>query len=1352
LTVLAEHKVASNKWWLQPRDRVGKWVEEGAELRHFATGALATVLKFDPPAAKGGEGRFEVELRDGSRQVWESSAVNVMANADGTTPENHDRNDRSEVGDYLAQQQAAQTAIATVTGAAGRTAGDVDAARAAIDGVTHEERTAQDDGDQVAAARQAITDVTGRPQAPGPAMAQLPPGDQARVRHAVEDHAGRFHGGPGGMNRGDSARYVTEGPLKPVVERHGYDKVRAAVAEHIDAHPEHLDTSLSESDREKRKADRAAAVQPLGTQVAEALKVGDHDRAHAVVNDAEQAAPDAQDWDRVRGVIEAQRPKKPAGEPKPHAAAADPAAAPPVTKDDLQLQYSLGRIAAPRGDYRGPWTPATYKLGPAAYAEVRTIDEDNTDDADLGFHLTADGKITVTDPDRALYELDNARDIAQDNLDSDLGISREERAMYRSRARGLTQIFDRVMKDRQRLIDAMPDQEEADTDGQAGEAGPAAAARDAGRLVPEPGAGGDGADRRAGGEDRGGRPAEGDVPGEAVPAAAGEGSGRGDGDGGSDPGAPEAAGAGGPEADAAGSEADGGPDGIRGSQEEPGRAPASLTRREFLATPPEHLVHLGDDGTSITVAPKPAGMSDSTYRDHLASGPRLIVTTKPDGGFTTRNTGVEPESARIMVANADRRGETVTVQWENVPGVSEPDAPGGSAVGDATAEQQPAPDEAQLAAIPAGGQSFRPTGPQDLGQAGRKKAQVRANIDALRTLRTLQEEHRPATPEEQAVLARWAGWGNLPEAFDDAKPEYAAEREELQHLLSPAEMREARRNTLNAHYTDARAAQAMWSALRDAGFDGGRVLEPGSGAGTFIGLAPGDADMVGVELDSTTAAISKALYPHATIRNESFADTRAPAGSFDAVIGNVPYGKLPLTDKVHNRAGESIHNHFIIKSLDLVRPGGLVAVLTSRYTLDSRSSRARQSMADRGDLVAAIRLPTGSHSKTAGTDVIEDILIFRKRAPGEAPQEDQSWINSSQVEAGDPRLVGEFDPKVSLNDYWAAHPENVLGDIQIPKGQYGSGDVEVIGDKDMGDLPAALANAVGDARAAGLAGTPRPVGEALPDLVDADTGRHEGHIRANEDGSFSQATGGADVPLNVPDAQRAELRHLVGLRDTTSALLDAESKSGQDTPEIGRLRAKLNADYDAYVAEYGPINRFKRAKNGARNRPPQGGFRADPSSAMVKALETYDSQTGEATKTDIFTTRSVAPRQLRTKADTPQDALTLSLEQHGSVSLPAIARLLGAKAEQLREGRRSRSGSPSGCGRTQTGPAGCKPSTTTSSTRSSCASTSRIRTVSGRAWRRPGSRSSTSRPRRSGSCRSRPCCSRTSSARARRPR
>lgn len=260
---------------------------------------------------------------------------------------------------------------------------------------------------------------------------------------------------------------------------------------------------------------------------------------------------------------------------------------------------------------------------------------------------------------------------------------------------------------------------------------------------------------------------------------------------------------------------------------------------------------------------------------------------------------------------------------------------------------------------------FVPGTHDDLAPSG-AKARFHANVAAIETARLLAEQECPATADEQQTLARWSSWGAVPDVFDESKQDWSTEREQLRSLLTPEEWDAAARTTINAHYTDPLIVRQMWRAMTVLGFDGGRVLEPGSGLGTFLGMAPEQARMTGVELDPVTAAISRALYPHAEVRGESFADTRLPEGSFDAAIGNVPFSDVTLHDPVHNPTRQSMHNHFILKSLRLTRPGGMVAVLTSQYTMDAQNPGARREMAMLADLVGAVRLPSGAHRRTAG--------------------------------------------------------------------------------------------------------------------------------------------------------------------------------------------------------------------------------------------------------------------------------------------------------------------------------------------------------------------------------------------------
>jgi N12 class adenine-specific DNA methylase len=538
-------------------------------------------------------------------------------------------------------------------------------------------------------------------------------------------------------------------------------------------------------------------------------------------------------------------------------------------------------------------------------------------------------------------------------------------------------------------------------------------------------------------------------------------------------------------------------------------------------------------------------------------------------------------------------------------------------------------------------------------------------------LRTLQHDARPATPAEQAVLARWSGWGAVPDVFDDTRTEFAWAREQLATLLSPAELAAARRNTINAHYTDAAMVKVLWDAACKLGFEHGRVLEPGSGSGNFIAFAPDGTHVTGVELDPVTAGIAAALYPQAQILAESFADTRDADGSYDLVIGNVPFGNAVLHDRRHNAAGHSLHNFFILKSLRLTRPRGLVLALTSRYTMDARNPAARCEIASLADLVGAVRLPSGAHQRAAGTSVVTDLLILRRREPGRQP-DPAAWERTRAIE-----LDGA---QVTVNEYFLDHPVTVLGVMRAIHGPYRAVDLVV---RPTGDTLVAFATAVDalttEARSRGLTWSPPDSpGAAQQDQPSAiRSANPDGYLRALDDGTFTRVLAGAERPHPVPRTQARELRDLLGLRDTARALLDAEAASAEDTADTKRLRGELGRRYDAYLRAYGPLNRFSHRRTGranpatgeevmARVRPPMGGFRIDPYAPVVLALEEFDPVGQRAAKAAIFRGRVIAPRAPRLGADTAADALAICLDTCGEVRLAEVARLLGTSEDEAR--------------------------------------------------------------------------------------
>ena len=606
--------------------------------------------------------------------------------------------------------------------------------------------------------------------------------------------------------------------------------------------------------------------------------------------------------------------------------------------------------------------------------------------------------------------------------------------------------------------------------------------------------------------------------------------------------------------------------------------------------------------------------------------------------------------------------------------------------------------------------AFRPTGQADLAPPG-QRAKVEANLAALRTLRLLQSESREPSPDEQATLARWASWGAVPEVFDDTNARFATTRAELAVLLSDRELDAARRTTINAHYTSAEVVEAVWSVVTDLGFTTGRVLEPGCGSGNFIGFAPRGCSVTGVELDPVTAAIAAALYPEADIRTESFAETRLAPGAVDLVIGNVPFGKLTLHDPDHNAGRHSIHNHFIMKGLDLTRPGGLIAVVTSRFTLDAKADAARQAMAERADLIGAIRLPAGTFRAAAGTDVVCDILVLSKRLPG-AEVRGESWMSLAPVVT--------VDGDVVVNEYFATHPEMILGELRRVNGQYGEHDIDVIADpgktikaaitklvagavergltyqsgaapelaigQSLAAAPAALSGqpAAGPAAASTTASTTEPAGQLVraqdtgaPD-IEQSTVRKEGSIVTTGVATFRQVRGGELEPFQAKPKSRApELRALCRLRDTMADVLAIQSGTTDD----GAFRSAqvlLNQRYDDYVARFGPISRFTTYETGrvdpdtgeptiGRRNPELGGFRTDPDFPSLLALEVFDPETQTATKASIFSERVVGPREVKSHADSPEEAITICLDEQGTVTLERVATLLAIDPADARE-------------------------------------------------------------------------------------
>lgn len=532
------------------------------------------------------------------------------------------------------------------------------------------------------------------------------------------------------------------------------------------------------------------------------------------------------------------------------------------------------------------------------------------------------------------------------------------------------------------------------------------------------------------------------------------------------------------------------------------------------------------------------------------------------------------------------------------------------------------------------------------------------------------------------MLARWGSWGALSQVFDESRHQFDRDRQRLRAVLSEPEYAAARRTTVNAHYTDLDVATRMWATLRRLGLGEGEVLEPGCGSGVFLGLAPDQVRMTGVELDPVTAGIAARLYPDAQVRAESFADTRVQDGSFDAVIGNVPFADVTLHDPLHNPARLVMHNHFIVKSLALTRPGGVVAVLTSRYTMDGQNPAGRRAMHELADLVGAIRLPSGTHRRAAGTDAVTDLLILRRRETDRQPQPFE-WATSSTVDVtrgDDPREV----VPMRINTWWQTHPEMVLGDLRAEVGLHGVFGLSVAADLTAAPdrLQDALDTVIAHAYQHRLEVTPRTASqqtemEQRAGLMPALGDEREGHLAAHPDGTFTVVESGSHSPLQVPKTGAAEMRDLLALRDQARLLLEAEAQSLDDSPDLAQRRTELRAQWEAYRDRYGPLNRFTLRNTGrtgpdgqpvtARIVPkPLRLLRQDPYGPLVTALESFDEATQNANPAGILVSRQIEPRRPILGADNAHDALNIVIDQQHRVGLDQIGDLTGQTAAEAR--------------------------------------------------------------------------------------
>lgn len=557
--------------------------------------------------------------------------------------------------------------------------------------------------------------------------------------------------------------------------------------------------------------------------------------------------------------------------------------------------------------------------------------------------------------------------------------------------------------------------------------------------------------------------------------------------------------------------------------------------------------------------------------------------------------------------------------------------------------------------------NYQITEDDKIGQGG-PKAKIRANIEAIKVLRTLEDEGRGPTEAEKKILVKYTGWGAFSQKmFEEYDAEFQKERDQFRSLVSKDEYEAARKSTRNAHYTSPDVVNAMWDALQYLGFKGGRAIEPGAGSGNFIGLTPSNlreaTEWTAVELDPLTGGIAKNLYQAADVRIQGYQDAKFPDSFFDLAISNVPFDSAKVYDPVY-KGKFNLHDFYFVKSIDKVRPGGLVAFITSAGTMDKKSAAARREIAKRADLVGAIRLPGGSKGAfkgNAGTDVTTDIIFLRKRLEGE-PVGDQTWLNVEEIKTP--------EGPTTINSYFAQNPDMMLGKMRLIGSMYGKNEPVLIGPSE--NLDQKIAEAV-------RAGMPENVmterGTTAIDLRNVDTetdGIKDGayYVKGKD---LYRKVAGVGEPQSVPKAQREKIEMFLGLRDIVNEMLAIQGGLTEARPErMAQLRDGLNEAYDAFVAAHGPINKTVVTKQNRKDGkeitikrfPNLSAFEDDPDAFKVSAIEVYDEKTDTAKKAAIFT-QDVVSAYVPPDVQSPADALAVSLNEKGGVDIPLIASRLG---------------------------------------------------------------------------------------------
>ena len=539
-------------------------------------------------------------------------------------------------------------------------------------------------------------------------------------------------------------------------------------------------------------------------------------------------------------------------------------------------------------------------------------------------------------------------------------------------------------------------------------------------------------------------------------------------------------------------------------------------------------------------------------------------------------------------------------------------------------------------------ENFRIT--DDALGVGGAKAKFRMNMDAINLLKELEFDGREATPEEQETLSKYVGWGGLADAFDENKPAWSSEFQELYATLSPEEYAAARASTLNAHYTSPTVIHAIYDAVSNMGFQSGNILEPSMGVGNFFGCLPEEmrgSKLYGVELDSLTGRIAKQLYPQADIAVAGF-ETTNRRDFYDLAIGNVPFGQYSVNDRAYNKLGFSIHNYFFAKALDQVRTGGVVAFVTSRYTMDAKDSSARKYLAQRADFLGAIRLPNNAFKANAGTEVVSDIIFLQKRDRPIVIEPE--WVH-----------LGQNDDGFAINSYFVDHPEMILGRQTSESTQYGKQDFTVAPIEGL-NLADQLADAIKYIRGT-YAEAELPElgeGEAIDTSIPADPDvKNYSYTVVDGQVYFRENSRMVKPDLNATAIER--VKGMVELRDCVHRLIDLQMDEATPETEITAQQAELNRLYDRFADKFGRIN----------ERGNRLAFSDDSSYSLLCSLEILDDDQQFKRKADMFTKRTIKQHTAVTSVDTPSEALAVSIGEKARVDLPCMSQLCGKTEDEI---------------------------------------------------------------------------------------